>query len=987
MPQNLKSADKARLAQEARKRAALKQRRAGGRTRTRPARGPVSGSEASSSVEEVVATSSSFDQVSGVSAAYASTDSATSAQTASEADADALCELVVNNPTALGSFTPTVRMLCRNRRKMIAAHGKKAVAKTRTSAGNSTSNVMLASTLIDDNANSRDFARKRRSAISRMGRGNKPKSRPSRPPRPKYVPPKVEFGTTLSGSPVSGTQVERTETVTGNESGTCSPVTGTEYIGAEQFAAFCANKPEKPTPKVGASMTAAGSTVSGTEVGRSVKVSGDEQGACQAVTGTQYLGTERFADFCENKGVVKPVRKVIAGTTRKKQIAVTGSDEFRQNDTTGLEIGADRVITGSQYADASTDLSNYSSQRTVMPNRMERPEAPSGSGVTGSEYSSYDAVTGSDYSFSSPAFSYSRAEEVEAEAPDVPRKVGVDSSCAGQRITGNLVGRSSKVTGNEHGSDRHLTGSQYGRNSCTQPSKMPSTHAYAGGRLTGNRVAHDPKINGDGLSGCQPITGTEMHGLEPLKNHCSSTQAPVSAGFDNTPQAVASLPDVEPHAHDFTRAVPQQFIEPEANASHYQAEPVAPTTTRPQETVSYNPPPTQPVAEPQPVQPVQVQQEQMQIAKKVEDIPAPASQEVSSNGSCCSQCAAEKRAEQASQVNTVDNAQSGGACCSECAAQQRAEQQAQQASMTQASVTNTPSATSVSSSTSTMNPVQHTHTSVSASMHQHHHPAPAPAAPVVNEPSPPPVMEQVPVAHASASVPPVYVAQQHMGHAGQAMAHNNVQQPHQHHHDGVGVTTAQSMSNAGSMAVITGPNTMGVGLLSGTPEARYPQQMVQPTTTANVPVYQDHSQSHGHGHPQAQTHVLAPMASPPPVHVPQPQYAQPQYSYPDPNTHLAEPSAQQEFSSRRVTGEGREGGLPITGDNWTQGNQVTGTEGRWAQARNPTLQVDSRMVVSGARSNKGMERPVASHSTTPITGSSGSSEQGAQVTVSGGARG
>lgn len=966
MPQNLTSADKARLAQEARKRAALKQRRAGGRVRTRPAR-PTSGSEASSRVEDVVATSSSFDQVSGVSAAYANTDSATSAQPASEADADALCELVVNNPTALGSFTPTVRMLCRNRRKMIASRGKAAVAKTRTATGSS-SNAMLSSTLIDNNANSRDFARQRRSAISRMGRGNKPKSRPSRPPRPKRVPPKVEFGTTLSGSPVSGTQVERTETITGNESGICSPVTGTEYIGAEQFAAFCATAPEKPTPKVGASMTASGAMVSGTEVGRSVKVSGDEQGACQSVTGTQYLGTERFVDFCENKGVVEPVQKVIAGTTQKKHIAVTGSDEFRHNDTTGLEIGADRVITGSQYSDASTDLSNYSSQRTVMPNRMERSEAVSESGVTGSEYSSYDAVTGSDYSFSAPAFSYSRSEE--AEAPAVPSKVGVDTSCAGQRITGNLVDRSSnKVTGNEHGSDRHLTGSQYGRNSCTQPSKTPSTHAYAGGRLTGNRVAHDPKINGDGLSGCQPITGTEMHGLEPLKDHCSRTQAPVSAGFDNTPQVAAPLPAVEPHAHDFTRAVPQQFVEPEVSASHYQYQAESVETPVPQETMSYHrPTQPEPIQQPQPVQ--AAQQQQVQVAEQAVDLPV--SQEVSSHGACCSACATKNHVGQAAQANTVDNTQSSGACCHECAMQKHAEQQAQ------ASVS---SVQSSSTTSSTMNPVQHT---APAPIHHHHHHAPA--APVVNEPSPP-VMEQVPVAPAPASVPPVYVAQQHMGHAGQAMAHNNAQQPQQpQQHRDVGVTMAQGMSHTGNMAMITGPNTMGVGLMSGTPEARYPQQVMQ-TTTANVPVYQDHGHNpvYAQGHHHA--HVPAAPMVPPPVHVPQPQYAQPQYAYPDPNTHLADASASQEFSSRRVTGEGRDDGLPITGDNWTQGNQVTGTEGRWAQSRNPTLQVDSRMVISGAHNNKGMERPVASHSTTAVTGSSGSSEKGAQVTVSGGARG
>lgn len=702
-----------------------------------------------------------------------------------EAGADELCEVVFTDPSALGSLTPAIRKLCRNRRKIIASRGKAGVVKTRRATGGA-GHTMLTNVLLDENADSRDVARQRRSAISQMGRGNQPKSRPSRPPRQKTVPPKVEVGTTLSGSEVTGTQVERTTRVTGNEPGTCRTVTGTEYIGTEQFTNFCETRPERPAPKVGNSITASGSSVSGTEIGRSVKVSGDEQGSCQTVTGSEYLGSERFADFCDNKGLNKPAPKVVSGHSQQRGITITGVDEARRNRTTGTEIGADRTITGSQYTEAETrDLSRFSSQRNTMPGRMERPETAGGSGVTGSEYSTYSAVTGSDYSFSSPSFSYSRANGGSAGEPAaVPQKVGVDTSCSGQRITGNLVDRSEKVTGNEHGSGRHLTGSQYGRNSCTQPSKMPSTHAFAGGRLTGNRVEHDPKINGDGLSGCQPVTGTELHGFAQLADHCSTTRAPVSAGFDNTSQPVVNHPVAEGQVHQTAPDHGMQAPAPSAgNAATDHAQQAVPHST---ETAHHH-------------------------------------------GACCDSCAARQMAERAGLMNVM------------------------------------------------------------SAQHQAQH------------------------------LPPV---------------------PAQHAHQ---------------PGMITGPDSMGAGLISGTPESRYPQQMVQ------TPAHMTHA-AH-----EAQHQV--------------PQYAQ-QPAYPQGYREQAQPAP-----SRRITGEGREGGLPITGDNWARGEQVTGTEGRWAQGRNQTLQTDVRAAIPGAHQNKGMSRPVVAQPLTPITGSSGSCDTGAQVTVSGGARG
>ncbi|MBS0330501.1 MAG: carboxysome structural protein CsoS2, partial [Proteobacteria bacterium] len=74
-----------------------------------------------------------------------------------------------------------------------------------------------------------------------------------------------------------------------------------------------------------------------------------------------------------------------------------------------------------------------------------------------------------------------------------------------------------------------------------------------------------------------------------------------------------------------------------------------------------------------------------------------------------------------------------------------------------------------------------------------------------------------------------------------------------------------------------------------------------------------------------------------------------------------------------------------TGDAWDRGDRVTGTEGRSAQRRNPTLRGDPRGNGTTARDNREVERPAAAASR--ITGSSGNANGGAAITVSGGARG
>jgi hypothetical protein len=450
-------------------------------------------------------------------------------------DLDSLCEIVEQDPAALGGEANRVRQLCRARRHALATQGKAALPdSTSKSSGQGRSR----------RSTGREAARQHREALCRNGRGDAPACRPSgrMRPRPGDAPPKVEVGTTLSGQAVTGSQMERTSRVTGNESGGCRMVTGTEYVGSEQYATFCEGRPEPSAPKVGESGTSRGQWVTGNELGRSRRVTGDEAGSCKPVTGTEYLGSEKFAEFCPSQPLPQRPEKVSIGATEHKGMVVTGSDEARANRTTGNEPGARRAITGSQYADAGVARltingapSKVALTHTIAGRPVSGTEVGRSVKVTGDEAGACRGISGTEY------LSNEQFQTVCGTRPaPTPAKVGVDSSRGGQEVTGNLVDRTEKVTGNEPGSCQRVTGSQYGESRLCGGGvdKVREMHTLSGRALTGSTVDHAPKMSGDERGGCLPVTGTEYHGQEQYREYCEGTPMPVApkVGVSQTPR-------------------------------------------------------------------------------------------------------------------------------------------------------------------------------------------------------------------------------------------------------------------------------------------------------------------------------------------------------------------------------------------------------------------------------------------------------------------
>ena len=334
---------------------------------------------------------------------------------------------------------PTGRALARARRAALAQDGKAGLRRVAQA-------TKIAATMpqqdwqatISKGATGRQVAMQRRLAQSLVGRLEVAKqvTRPTGRVRTRVarnesapVPVKVETGHTLSGQAVTGTMVERSKVVTGNEPGSCRTITGTEYIGSEQFDALCSARPAPAPAKVGVSTTVREHRVTGTEVGRSQQVTGDEVGACKGITGTEYLAAQRYDEFCDTRPTPAPTK--IASTESGKGKLITGTLVNRPADVTGGEQGADRAVTGTGY--------NMPATVANAPDKVALTHTARGGAVTGTSVGQSEKITGDETGscLGITGTEYLAREQYVAicntEAPASPRKVSV--ICGGSITT------------------------------------------------------------------------------------------------------------------------------------------------------------------------------------------------------------------------------------------------------------------------------------------------------------------------------------------------------------------------------------------------------------------------------------------------------------------------------------------------------------------------------------------------------------------------
>ena len=378
---------------------------------------------------------------------------------------------------------PEGRQLSMTRRRLLAQRGKQAVdqADRVRSPGQRVRQM-------NPEISSRELAREVRSERSKNGGRGQKNSGPCGRQRPgagtsEEASWKVGRSETASGQTVTGTLVGRSRSVTGDEPGSCRVITGTEYMAADIFREYCQTDAVANPRKVAVTKTAAGRAVTGTEVGRSQKVTGDEPGSCRRITGNEYLPADQLSAFCGTEPAPVPAKITVTQTGRGR--TVSGSNVDRPARVTGTEAGADRATTGTTY---------------ISPIRKQDANG------------------------------------------NIFKKVGTTSTFRGGQVTGVVVGRSNRVTGDEPGSCRLVTGDEYvgseqykqfcGVEPRPEAPKVALSQTGKGKTVTGTQTGRSGRVTGDEPGTCKAVTGTPYAGIETYQQYCApeAAQAALTRG-------------------------------------------------------------------------------------------------------------------------------------------------------------------------------------------------------------------------------------------------------------------------------------------------------------------------------------------------------------------------------------------------------------------------------------------------------------------------
>ncbi len=385
------------------------------------------------------------------------------------------------------------------------------------------------------------------------------------------APPKVEETATTGGQIVTGTNVERSSKVTGNEPGSCKKITGTEYSGPDQYTALCASDPYVPPAKVGVTHTVGrAQRITGTGVGTSDKMTGDKRGASKSVTGVEYLGAETLAQL-RTTPPPSPAPKV--GMTRTaKNKTVTGTMVGTSSKMTGDELGSCKHVTGDEYLNPATADVPCVAGLSPGPAKVNVSRTTHGRKVTGSlvggsvkmtgdEYGACHGITGTEY-----IGSELQKELCGTEPPASPAKVGVSRTWRDQQVSGTQVGRSEKVTGDEFGACKGITGTPYvgrdryekfcdPRDVAASAARVVIARPPAGHAMTGIQPSVKGKMTGDERGACLNVSGTPYVGDDQYAQACDSTGAQgVTAKVDKSGAFSSGAFSLTPPTHA-TRAV------------------------------------------------------------------------------------------------------------------------------------------------------------------------------------------------------------------------------------------------------------------------------------------------------------------------------------------------------------------------------------------------------------------------------------------------
>jgi len=458
---------------------------------------------------------------------------------------------IIPNKKKHTSASNAARIATLARRAAMSSRGKAGINSNGTSAAQ---NARAA----NPGLSSRELAQTLREVRSSKGSSGQKKSEPcgrrkskkSDTGAAKDAPWKVGESETAHGQTLTGTMVGRSQSVTGDEPSTCRSITGTEYMGADVFREFCQSDLTPSTArKVNVTTTSHGNAVSGDRVGRGKNVTGNEAGTCKSVTGDEYTSAEQSQSYCGEFAKKSPRKGSMAETM--KGGAVTGNNVGRSEKMTGDEAGMSRSLTGTQYTKPE-EIGNAPAK--VGTSATLRGGSVTGSMIgrrermTGDEAGSCRNVTGDDYVGQEQYNGFCTAK---ADAP-TDQKVGVAKTGKGMSVTGTMTGRSNHVTGNEPGSCNAVTGTPYG--GAEQSENFCQAEDVAMASARNKQLRSTPAMP---LTGIQPGVGGVMTGAD--KGACEQVSGTPYVGADQFANACPSTPATTA-SPDFPQAIGENSV-------------------------------------------------------------------------------------------------------------------------------------------------------------------------------------------------------------------------------------------------------------------------------------------------------------------------------------------------------------------------------------------------------------------------------------------
>jgi hypothetical protein len=365
--------------------------------------------------------------------------------------------------------------------------------------------------------------------------------------------PKVGLSRTSGGLVVSGTLVRSNVHVTGDEAGRGIAITGEADQRIDDDLTQRANNGVSAPSQfrrqadphgtsvhgtnLGRSLRSAGSRerpraeivefsqgglpVTGSAIGRSTRVSGDEAGVCRRVTGDQYLSPSEFQAECGGRlGGTAPAPQALANrpdpvTGAKVRTSqtwggqrVSGVDVEHDPRVTGDEPGSCKTITGSAYQGTGTmyaycdEDSAANAERRLVRGTVSAAvtgDTPrNGSGVTGTSRGATRSITGTPYFASENAARVISANPVatidgQFSVRSPQRAAQLSAAPHPERITGSFAGGHGKVTGNLEFAFRNR--------------KADDAQPAARIQMTGEGIGNN-RISGDSYKDDSRVTGT-----------------------------------------------------------------------------------------------------------------------------------------------------------------------------------------------------------------------------------------------------------------------------------------------------------------------------------------------------------------------------------------------------------------------------------------------------------------------------------------------